>query len=422
VKYLLSGATVCTADRINRSDVLVDGGTIVRISPEIPKESDMIVFPFENYYLFPGFADVHVHLREPGFFLKETIRSGTEAAARGGFTAVCSMPNLNPTPDTLPHLAHQLEIIQRDAVVHVVPYGTITEGEKGEKLADFDALADMVCAFSDDGRGVQNAELMEAAMRKAKQLGKIIAAHCEDETLLRGGYIHDGLYAKTHGHKGISSESEWGQLQRDLDLVRKTACAYHVCHVSTKESVELLRQAKTEGLDVSAETAPHYLIFCDEDLQEDGRFKMNPPIRAQADQEALIEGLLDGTIDMIATDHAPHAAEEKAKGLRDSVMGVVGLETAFPALYTSLVKTGVCTLEQLISWMHKKPMERFGAGTPLAVGQSADLTVFDLERQYRIDPAAFCSKGKSTPFAEMPVWGACKLTMVDGTVVWEERV
>ena len=422
MKYLLSGATVCTADRINRSDVLVDGGTIVRISPEIPKESDMIVFPFENYYLFPGFADVHVHLREPGFFLKETIRSGTEAAARGGFTAVCSMPNLNPTPDTLPHLAHQLEIIQRDAVVHVVPYGTITEGEKGEKLADFDALADMVCAFSDDGRGVQNAELMEAAMRKAKQLGKIIAAHCEDETLLRGGYIHDGLYAKTHGHKGISSESEWGQLQRDLDLVRKTACAYHVCHVSTKESVELLRQAKTEGLDVSAETAPHYLIFCDEDLQEDGRFKMNPPIRAQADQEALIEGLLDGTIDMIATDHAPHAAEEKAKGLRDSVMGVVGLETAFPALYTSLVKTGVCTLEQLISWMHKKPMERFGAGTPLAVGQSADLTVFDLERQYRIDPAAFCSKGKSTPFAEMPVWGACKLTMVDGTVVWEERV
>ena len=422
MKVLLSGATVCTADGMGRKDILVDSGTIVCIAPDIPEESDMAAFPLKAYYIFPGFVDVHVHLREPGFFYKETIRSGTEAAARGGFTTVCSMPNLNPTPDSLPHLAHQLEIIQRDAVVRVVPYGTITKGEQGREPADFDALADLVCAFSDDGRGVQSAEIMETAMKKAKQLGKIIAAHCEDETLLHGGYIHDGLYAKARGHKGISSESEWGQLRRDLDLVRKSGCAYHVCHVSTRESVALLRQAKAEGLDVSAETAPHYLIFCDEDLEEDGRFKMNPPIRGRADREALIEGLLDGTIDMIATDHAPHAAEEKAKGLRDSVMGVVGLETAFPVLYTSLVKTGGCTLEQLVSWMHHKPMKRFEVGTPLAVGQPADLTVFDLEWQYRIDPAAFRSKGKSTPFAGMPVCGACKLTMVNGAVVWEDCV
>jgi dihydroorotase len=330
------------------------------------------------------------------------------------------MPNLKPAPDNREHLNQQLEIIAKDARVRVFPYGTITVGEKGKELADMEGMAEKVVAFSDDGRGVQNELMMKKAMETAVKLDKLIAAHCEDEQLLHGGYIHDGVYAMTHGHQGISSESEWGQIARDLELVRKTGCAYHVCHISTKESVELMRKAKSEGLDVSCETAPHYLVLCDEDLKDDGRFKMNPPIRDKADREALLKGLKDGTIDMIATDHAPHSEEEKSKGLKGSMMGIVGLETAFPILYTKLVKAGLCTLEQLVQWFHTNPAKRFKIGTPLEVGQPADLTIYDLERAYDINPAEFKSKGRSTPFAGEHVWGFCKLTMVNGTIVWEE--
>ena len=421
MKYLLSGAKVCTAKGIGLSDVLIDQGTIVDISPVIPSEPDFTVLQFHNCVIFPGFVDVHVHLREPGFSYKETIQSGTAAAARGGYTAICSMPNLNPPPDSLPNLQIQLDLIGKSASIHVKPYGTITRGANGRELADFAAMAKEVAAFSDDGRGVQCAHVMEAAMKEAKKWGKPIAAHCEDESLLGGGYIHDGGYAKQHGHRGIPSESEWKQLARDLDLVRKTGSAYHACHVSTKESVALLRNAKAEGLDVTAETAPHYLLLCDEDLEEDARFKMNPPIREKADQSALIEGLLDGTIDMIATDHAPHTADEKSKGLKDSAMGVVGLETAFPLLYTNFVKTGQITLPQLIGRMHQNPMERFHLGTPLAPGQPANLCVYDLEQNVIIDPAVFLSQGRSTPFSGAHVWGVCKFTMSNGKIVWEEQ-
>jgi dihydroorotase len=405
---------------MSRYDVLVDHGRVAAISPLLSAADDVIVIDAKEFHLFPGFVDVHVHLREPGFSYKETFASGTMAAARGGYTTVCTMPNLNPAPDSVEHLERQLALIRTDARVHVHPYGTITVGERGETLADLEGMAPFVAGFSDDGRGVQKGGMMEAAMRKSKELGKIIAAHCEDEALVRGGYIHDGAYAKAHGHQGISSESEWRQVERDLELVAKTGCAYHVCHVSTKESVALLRRAKAQGLDVTCETAPHYLVFTEEDLQEDGRFKMNPPLRGRNDQEALIEGLLDGTVDMIATDHAPHGAQEKDKGLAGSMMGIVGLETAFPVLYTKLVKAGRVTLSQLIRWLSENPARRFGIGARLEVGQPADFTLFDLNRDYIIDPSEFQTRGRSTPFAGLHVWGRCKLTMVDGTIVWEE--
>ncbi|MBP1740875.1 MAG: pyrC 2 [Deltaproteobacteria bacterium] len=420
MKYLFSGATVCTADGISRCDILVDHGKVAAISPLLSSGDDVVVIDAKEYYLFPGFVDVHVHLREPGFSFKETFASGTMAAARGGYTTVCTMPNLSPAPDSLEHLEVQLALIRSGAKVHVHPYGTITVGEKGRNLADLEDMAPYVVGFSDDGRGVQADGLMELAMRKTKKLSKIIVAHCEDEALVRGGYIHEGAYAKAHGHLGICSESEWRQVARDLELVRKTGCAYHVCHVSTKESVALLRQAKAEGLDVTCETAPHYLVLTEEDLQEEGRFKMNPPLREREDQDALLEGLLDGTIDMIATDHAPHGAEEKDKGLKGSLMGVVGLETAFPVLYTKLVKTGRVPLPQLIRWLSENPARRFGIGSHMAVGMPADITLFDLNRDYIIDPSEFQTQGRSTPFTGLQVWGRCKLTMVDGTIVWEE--
>lgn len=421
VKYLLSGATIHTADRSVQGDILIDQGRIVSVSPKAPQAADAVVIQLNGFDLFPGFVDVHVHLREPGFSYKETMKSGTLAAARGGFTTVCAMPNLNPAPDSRETLAAQQAIIRGQALVRVHPYGCITQGELGERLADLEALAPQVVAFSDDGKGVQADGIMEEAMRQVKELGGIIAAHCEDERLLKGGYIHEGAYAKAHGHRGICSESEWGQVARDLELVRATGCRYHVCHVSTKESVDLIRRAKAEGLDVSCETAPHYLLLSDADLQEDGRFKMNPPIRSAEDQRALREGLLDGTVDMIATDHAPHSAEEKAGGLEKSLMGVVGLETAFPLLYTELVKTGFCSLEQLLLWMQLRPMRRFGIGSALEAGAPADLTVFDLHHPYVIDPAEFVSQGRATPFAGRTVWGRCKLTIVDGQIVWEEK-
>lgn len=378
---------------------LADGG----LSPVISKK----------YIIVPGLCDVHVHFREPGFSYKETIASGSAAAAHGGYTAVCTMPNLDPVPDSAEHLQVQLDAIERGAAIKVLPYGAITVGEKGEKLADMEAMSDKVCAFSDDGKGVQNDEMMREAMTAAKRLGKIIAAHCEDNSLLLGGYIHDGEYARMHGHRGISSASEYKQIERDLRLAEETGCAYHVCHISTKESVELIRQAKARGVNVTCETAPHYLVLCDEDMQEDGRFKMNPPLRSRADKEALIEGIKDGTIDMIATDHAPHSAEEKGRGLEKSLMGVVGLETAFPVLYTELVMKNIITLDRLVELMSFKPKERFGIDT------NNDFAVFDISEAYKIDPKDFLSMGRATPFAGREVFGRCLLTVHNGKVVYK---
>ena len=378
-------------------------------------------FDSSEYVIFPGFCDVHVHFREPGFSYKETIATGSRAAARGGYTAVCTMPNLNPVPDSVENLGIQRRLIEETACIHVYPYGAITVGEQGEALSDLEGMAPGVVGFSDDGRGVQSDDLMRQAMLRAKALGKPIVAHCEVNSLLRGGYIHDGDYAKAHGHRGICSESEWGQIARDLQLVKETGCAYHVCHVSTKESVALIRAAKRRGVDVTCETAPHYLTFTDEDLQEDGRFKMNPPLRAREDRDALIEGLLDGTIDMLVTDHAPHSREEKARGLDKSAMGVVGLETSFAASYTALVQTGILPLEKLVDLMHGAPMRRFGCGTELAEGQPADLTAFDLTKTYTVDPETFLTMGRATPFAGRALTGVCKLTMIGGEPVWKEE-
>lgn len=376
------------------------------------KREDFSFLNSSQYSVFPGFCDVHVHFREPGFSYKETILSGSRAAARGGYTAVCTMPNLNPVPDSPENLEPQLEAIRKSAVIAVYPYAAITKGEQGLVLSDMEALAPQVIAFSDDGRGVQSPEMMEEAMKRAKDLGKLIVAHCEDNALLHGGYIHDGAYAKAHGHRGICSESEWGPIARDLELAAKTGCGYHVCHISTRQSVDLIRQAKKSGVDVTCETGPHYLVMDDGLLQEDGRFKMNPPLRSPEDREALLEGLLDGTIDMIATDHAPHSAEEKAKGLEKSAFGVVGLETAFPILYTYLVHTGLLTPESLVNKLVWNPRKRF------AIPMGNDFSVWDLDAQYAIDPADFLSQGKATPFAGWNVHGKCMATFHDGQAVY----
>jgi len=365
-----------------------------------------------EYIVFPGFVDVHVHLREPGFSYKETIASGTKACARGGYTAVCAMPNLNPVPDSDEHLAMQEAIIAKDACIHVYPYGAITMGELGETLADLETMAGRVCGFSDDGKGVQDRGMMKAAMLEAKRLGKLIVAHCEDNSLLRGGYIHDGQYARAHGHRGICSESEWGPIARDLELVAETGCSYHVCHISTKESVEIIRQAKASGIDVTCETGPHYLTMDDSMLQEDGRFKMNPPIRDKSDRDALVEGLLDGTIDCIATDHAPHSAEEKAKGLEKSSMGVVGIETAFPILYTYLIKSGVVPMETVLKALTINPAKRFNL--PLD-----GWSIWDLNENTIVDPADFVSMGKASPFTGWEIYGKNLLTVLNGQIVWK---
>ena len=378
------------------------------------------VFEFNNCAVFPGFIDVHVHLREPGFSYKETVETGTKACARGGYTTVCSMPNLNPVPDSAEHLGVQLRLIENDAVIRVVPYGAITVGQNGKELSDMDAMAKDVCAFSDDGKGVQSDEMMRAAMLRAKALGKMIVAHCEDNSLLNGGYIHAGKYAAEHGHRGICSESEWKPIERDLRLAAETGCAYHVCHISTKESVEIIRKAKAAGVDVTCETAPHYLILSDKDMQEHGRFKMNPPLRDESDRLALIEGICDGTIDMIATDHAPHSAEEKGRGLEKSAMGIVGIETAFALLYTHLVKTNVITLDRLVELMSINPAKRFGFNSSLAEGMPADFTVFDLNSKYIINPDDFLSKGRATPFEGCEVYGECLMTVKDGKIVWQK--
>ena len=377
--------------------------------------ADVTVLNLDGCVAFPAFCDVHVHFREPGFEYKETIESGTIAAARGGYTDVCTMPNLNPCPDSLSTLNVQLKKIDQTSHIKVHPYGTITKGQQGLELSDMEDMAQLVCGFSDDGRGVQSDELMEEAMEKAKSLGKMIVAHCEVNGLLRGGYIHDGEYARIHGHRGICSESEWQQIARDIELVKKTGVSYHVCHISTAESVDIIRKAKADGVDITCETAPHYLILTDMDIEEDARFKMNPPIRSDRDRKALIEGLQDGTIDMIATDHAPHSADEKGRGLEKSLMGVVGLETAFATMYTHLVKTGVITLEKLIEVMAINPRKRFG----FEINKN-DLTVFDLDCEYEINPDDFKSNGKSSPFTGTKVFGKCVATFCEGKLVWRE--
>ena len=374
---------------------------------------DMSAFISDKYVIFPGFCDVHVHFREPGFSYKETIASGSLAAAAGGYTAVCTMPNLNPVPDSTEHLQQQNSIIQRDSCIHIYPYGSITVGQRGERLSDLEGMAPDCIAFSDDGRGVQSEELMREAMVKAKALGKMIVAHCEDNSLLYGGYIHQGEYAKAHGHTGICSESEWGPIARDLKLAEEIGCAYHVCHISCKKSVELIRQAKARGVNVTCETAPHYLILDDSDLQEDGRFKMNPPLRSAEDKAALIEGIMDGTIDMIATDHAPHSAEEKSKGLAGSAFGIVGIETAFSLMHTHFVKTGKLKLQRLLELLVYCPRERFGI--PLGV----DFSVWNLDKEYTLDPEKFLSKGRATPFAQNKLWGECVCTVCDGKIVFK---
>ena len=414
MKTLYTNAVVYDGGRFAAGEFAVDGGCVVPAGGVADRVVDL-----GGRHVVPGLVDVHVHLREPGFSQKETIATGTAAAARGGYTTVCSMPNLNPAPDTPQTLRAQTDIIRRDAVVRVVPYGCITIGQRGcGRLVDFAALAPEVVGFSDDGRGVQSDGLMEEAMRRAAQVGTPVVAHCEVDDLLRGGYIHDGEYCRAHGHKGICSESEWRQVERDIALAEKTGCQYHVCHVSTRESVELVRRAKARGLRVSCETAPHYLLLCDEDLQEDGRFKMNPPLRGREDREALRQAVADGTIEVIATDHAPHTAEQKSRGLAGSAMGIVGLECAFPLLYTYLVKPGLLTLEQLVERMSMAPRRIFGLGGGLQAGEPADLTVFDLDAEYEIDPETFLSKGRATPFAGWRVAGRTLWTLVGGRTAY----
>jgi dihydroorotase len=372
------------------------------------------VYNSSQYMIFPGFCDMHVHLRQPGFSYKETIKSGTQASAHGGYTTVFSMPNLKPVPDSAEHLKEQLDIIKKDAVINVLPYGAITVGQNGEELSDMEGMAKDVIAFSDDGRGVQSEEMMKEAMLRAKALGKIIVAHCEDNSLLYGGYIHDGVYASKHSHRGICSESEWKPIKRDLELCRQTGCAYHVCHISCKESVELIRQAKAQGIDVTCETGPHYLILTDEDLKEDGRFKMNPPLRSKEDRQALIEGVIDGTIDMIATDHAPHSQEEKSRGLEKSAFGIVGIETAFQLLYTHLVKKNIISLERLVELLAVNPRKRFG------LEYDNSFTVWDLDKKTVINPSDFLSMGKATPFEGEEVFGECELTVCNGKTAYKK--
>ncbi len=387
-------------------DDVVSSGSLVA--------AELSRFNSDEYVVFPGFCDVHVHFREPGFSYKETMKTGSCAAARGGYTAVCTMPNLNPVPDNREHLQKQLDLIRENAVIHVYPYGAITVGEQGEQLAELEDMSADVIAFSDDGKGVQSDEMMRQAMLRAKALGKMIVAHCEVNSLLHGGYIHDGEYARKHGHKGICSASEYEQVARDLRLAEETGCKYHVCHISTKESVELIRQAKARGVDVTCETAPHYLVMNDNDLQEDGRFRMNPPIRSEEDRLALLAGICDGTIDMIATDHAPHSAEEKAKGLPGSAFGIVGIETAFPVMYTHFVKTGIITMEKLVELLSVNPRKRFN----IPLGN--DFTIWNLEKEITVDPKEFLSMGKATPFVGWQLNGECVLTVCDGNVVYRK--
>lgn len=415
MKMLFKNAKMYKNGVFISTDAIFDGEHFNILSDGI-SDTDIGDFRiFNNCYILPGFCDVHVHFREPGYLYKEDIASGSAAAAHGGYTAVCTMPNLIPTPDSRENLDIQLRAIKEKASIAVLPFGTITVGEKGEALSDIEGIAADVVGFSDDGRGVQSEDMMLDAMVRVKAAGKMISAHCEENSLLRGGYIHDGEYAKAHGHRGICSESEWAPIKRDIELIKKTGCPYHVCHISTKESVELIRRAKADGVDITCETGPHYLVFNDMDLIEEGRFKMNPPIRSEDDRLALVEGIVDGTIDAIATDHAPHSAEEKGMGLEKSLMGVVGLETAFAVIYTKLVKTGVISMEKLVSLMSEKPRKRFGIGTDVG------FTVFSCDEEFEVNTDTFLSKGKSTPFDGMKLYGECLLTVYDGKAVYVKK-
>ena len=423
MKTILNGAKFYRDGRFETGDLAIEDGKIVAIGGRVALEADDRAVDLTGCHVLPGLVDVHVHLREPGFSEKETIATGTAAAAHGGYTTVCPMPNLNPAPDSPEHLEAELALIRRDAVVRVLPYGSITRGQKGRgELVDFGALAGEVVGFSDDGRGVQGEELMAEAMRRAAAVGKPIVAHCEVDELLKGGYIHDGVYCREHGHKGICSESEWRQVERDIKLAAETGCQYHVCHVSTKESVELIRRAKAAGLKVSGETAPHYLLLCDEDLQEDGRFKMNPPLRSRADVEALKKGLAGGIMDVISTDHAPHGKEEKDQSMRKAPFGIVGLETSFALGYTELVKRGILSLSELVAKMSTNPAKVLGiAKGTLKPGTAADVVVADIDTEYAIDSSKFLSKGTNTPFDGKLVYGKVLNTFVDGKLVYSEE-
>lgn len=417
-RIVLKGGRVFSGGKSFEADVVVCGDRIAEVTPEAAILPGDKIVDCRGRWVTAGLVDLHVHLREPGFSSKETIATGTAAAAHGGFTTVCAMPNLEPAPDSLENLRRETEIIERDAVVKVLPYATITRRRAGREIVDFAALRPYVAAFSDDGSGVQDDDMMLAAMRAAAANDCIIAAHCEVNSLLHGGYIHDGAYAAAHGHKGISSESEWRQIERDIRLAEQTGCRYHVCHISTKESVALIRDAKRSGVRITCETGPHYLTMCDADLREEGRFKMNPPIRSAADRDALIEGAQDGTIDVIATDHAPHTAEEKSRGLAGSAMGVAGLETSFAVIYTKLVMAGIISPERMIELMAEAPRRIFALGGGLAAGEKADIAVFDLDNEFTVDPATFLSKGRSTPFEGWRLHGQTILTLVDGRTAY----
>ena len=404
-----------------KADIAILGDKIESIAADIQPADNDKVYDCTGLTIMSGLVDLHVHLREPGFSAKETIATGTAAAAHGGFTTVCSMPNLAPAPDSMANLQQQLDIIERDSVIKVLPYATITRKRFGDELVNFEELKPYVAGFSDDGTGVQNEDVMRQAMAEAAKTDTIIAAHCEVDELLRGGYIHDGEYARINGHRGICSESEWKQVERDIELAAEAGCRYHVCHISTKETVELIRQAKARGVKVTCETGPHYLTMCDMDLKEEGRFKMNPPIRSAEDRDALIAGLQDGTIDVVATDHAPHTAEEKSRGLERSAMGVVGIETSFAVIYTKLVKAGVISLEKAVDVLAEAPRRIFNLGGGLQEGEAADIAVFDLEKSFEVDPSTFLSKGRSTPFEGWQLQGECCLTLVDGRVAYERK-
>ncbi len=418
---LIKNGTLVGNGVSQKADLLISQGRIAQIADHIVPNSETDVFDAEGCIVSYGLADVHVHLREPGFSAKETIATGTRAAAHGGFTTVCAMPNLSPAPDASETLAIEKNLIDEQAVIEVLPYATITRERKGQRLVDFESLKNYVAGFSDDGNGVQNDELMRTAFELIAQSDSIVAAHCEDNSLLNNGYIHDGEYARVHNHRGICSESEYRPIARDVEMAIETDCRYHVCHISTSESVEIIRKAKQKSAKISCETAPHYLTLCDEDLREEGRFKMNPPLRAAFDREALIAGIADGTIEVIATDHAPHTADEKSRGLQGSAMGIVGLETAFAVCYTKLVKTGIISIERLIALMCDNPRRIFRLGGALQVGARADIAVFDVKNQYKIDSKTFLSKGKSTPFNGWQVYGNCLLTVFGGEIVWQEK-
>lgn len=418
---LIKNALLSPSGEEGTADIFISGGKISRISRHLDSPQGCIEVDAEGLTVIPGLVDVHVHFREPGFSYKETIATGSAAAAAGGFTTVCPMPNLNPAPDSVENLEKELEIIRRDAKVETLPYATITRSRLGAELVDYKALAPMVAGFSDDGSGVQDENTMRRAMQGIAPTGKVLAAHCEVNSLLKKGYIHDGVYAREHGHRGICSESEWREIERDIRLSEETDCPLHVCHISTAESVELIRRAKARGVKVTCETGPHYLVFCDEDLQEDGRFKMNPPLRSRNDMEALRKGIVDGTIDCIATDHAPHSAEEKSKGLEHSAMGVVGLETSLAAVYTHMVRTGRISFRRMLELMAITPRSIFGIGGGLEPGDRADIALVDFNREWTVDAGCFLSKGKSTPFDGEPLTGKVMMTIADGKIVYDNR-